>query len=77
MYIMNICEQEVLNFAGQKVLDAVLKEFETGFSIMGFDEKNYTVGNGSKSVVYSRKNGNIVSRHFFDTARKLSRKGTQ
>jgi hypothetical protein len=73
---MNICQQEVLNFAGQKVFDAVMKDFAQGFSIMGFCEKTYTVGNGSKSIVYSRKTGRIVSKYFFDTARKLSRKGS-
>jgi hypothetical protein len=73
---MNICQQEVLNFAGKKVFDAVMKDFENGFSIMGFDEKNYTVGNGNKSIVYSRKTGSIVSKYIFDTARKLSRKGS-
>jgi hypothetical protein len=71
---MNIYEQEVRNRSSQKVLDAMKRNFQQGFVIVGSDADTFTVGDGTKNVSYSRNSGKILSTHSFSSTQKLSRK---
>ena len=67
-------EMEVLNRAGQKVLDIMKATFRSGFNIIGSDLDSITVGDGTTNIVYARKDGKVLGKHTFTKTRKLSRK---
>lgn len=71
---MNKYEVEVLKLASEVMLKNIKSEFSNSYFIVGRTDEHIVLGDGSKNVKFSRGNGRVLERAFFDKARNITRK---